>query len=169
PPPEDKYTVTRSEILANITAILGGRVAEEIVFGEKPTGAANDIEKAKDLARKMVTEFGMSDKLGPLTLGTKHGPVFLGRDLVESRNYSDEIAYEIDKEVRRIIDECYGRARTVLTDDREILDRIARSLLERESLESDQLSALIAGEPLRPAVRAPALPGDAEASPEGTV
>jgi cell division protease FtsH len=131
-PPEDKYTVTRSEILANITAILGGRVAEEIVFGEITTGAANDFEKATELARKMVTEFGMSDKLGPLTLGTKHGPVFLGRDLVESRNYSDEIAYEIDKEVRRIIDECYGRARGVLTDHRVILDRVAKALLERE-------------------------------------
>jgi len=147
-PPEDRYTVTRSEILANITAILGGRVAEEIVFGEITTGAANDFEKATELARKMVTEFGMSDKLGPLTLGTKHGPVFLGRDLVESRNYSDEIAYEIDKEVRRIIDECYGRARTVLTDHREILDRVAKALLERESLESDGIDALIAGEPL---------------------
>ncbi|HET8998847.1 MAG TPA: ATP-dependent zinc metalloprotease FtsH [bacterium] len=142
-PQEDKYTITRSEILANITAILGGRVAEEIVFGEITTGAANDFEKATELARKMVTEFGMSDKLGPLTLGTKHGPVFLGRDLVESRNYSDEIAYEIDKEVRRIIDECYSRARQVLTDHQEVLDRIAKALLERESLTGDDLDALI--------------------------
>ncbi len=155
-PQEEKYTVTRSEILANITAMLGGRVAEEIVFGEITTGAANDFEKATELARKMVTEFGMSDKLGPLTLGTKHGPVFLGRDLVESRNYSDEIAYEIDKEVRRIIDECYGRARGVLTEHQAVLDRIARALLERESLESDELDALIAGKPLPPDVPAAA-------------
>ncbi|HLW60107.1 MAG TPA: ATP-dependent zinc metalloprotease FtsH [bacterium] len=151
-PQEEKYTVTRSEILANITAILGGRVAEEIVFAEITTGAANDFEKATELARKMVTEFGMSDKLGPLTLGTKHGPVFLGRDLVESRNYSDEIAYEIDKEVRRIIDECYGRARAMLTEHQGVLDRIAHALLERESLESDELDALIAGRPLPPEV-----------------
>jgi cell division protease FtsH len=157
-PPEDKYTVTRSEILANITAILGGRVAEEIVFGEITTGAANDFEKATELARKMVTEFGMSDKLGPLTLGTKHGPVFLGRDLVESRNYSDEIAYEIDKEVRRIIDECYGRARGVLTDHRVILDRVAKGLLERESLDSDELALLVAGEPLPPEAPVPPAP-----------
>ncbi len=142
-PQEDKYSVTRIEILANITAILGGRVAEEIVFSEITTGAANDFEKATELARKMVTEFGMSDKLGPLMLGTKHGPVFLGRDLVESRNYSDEIAYEIDKEVRRIVDECHSRARGVLTDHREVLDRIAEALLERESLDSDELDALI--------------------------
>ena len=157
-PQEEKYTVTRSEILANITAMLGGRVAEEIVFGEITTGAANDFEKATELARKMVTEFGMSDKLGPLTLGTKHGPVFLGRDLVESRNYSDEIAYEIDKEVRRIIDECYGRARGVLTEHQAVLDRIAKALLERESLESDELDALIAGKPLPPEVPAAAPP-----------
>jgi len=92
----------------------------------------------------------MSDKLGPLTLGTKHGPVFLGRDLFESRNYSDEIAYEIDKEVRRIIDECYSRARAVLTEHKKTLDRIAKALLERESLQSDELDTLIAGQLLRP-------------------
>ncbi len=149
-PPEEKYTVTRSEILAHITVMLGGRVAEEIVFGEITTGAANDFENATDLARKMVTEFGMSDRLGPLTLGTKHGPVFLGRDLFESQNYSDEIAYEIDKEVRRIIDECYSRARAVLTEHKETLERIAKALLERESLQSDELDTLIAGQPLLP-------------------
>jgi cell division protease FtsH len=149
-PAEEKYSVTRSEILAHITAMLGGRVAEEIVFGEITTGAANDFENATDLARKMVTEFGMSDKLGPLTLGTKHGPVFLGRDLFESQNYSDKIAYEIDKEVRRIIDECHSRARVVLTEHKETLDRIAKALLERESLQSDELDTLIAGQPLRP-------------------
>ncbi len=157
-PQEEKFTLTRGEILANITAILGGRVAEEIVFGEITTGAANDFEKATELARKMVTEFGMSDKLGPLTLGTKHGPVFLGRDLVESRNYSDEIAYEIDKEVRRIIDECYTRAQGVLTEHKATLERIARSLLDRESLESDDLDALIAGRTLPPADLTPAAP-----------
>ncbi len=151
-PQEEKYTLTRGEILDNISAMLGGRVSEEITFGEITTGAANDFEKATDLARKMVTEFGMSDKLGPLTLGAKHGPVFFGRDLVESRNYSDEIAYEIDKEVRRIIDECYGRARQVLVEHKELLDRIAKALLERESLDSDDLDLLVAGQPLPPDV-----------------
>ncbi|HLJ58497.1 MAG TPA: ATP-dependent zinc metalloprotease FtsH, partial [bacterium] len=155
-PQEEKYTLTRGEILANITAMLGGRVAEEVTFGEITTGAANDFEKATELARKMVTEFGMSDKLGPLTLGTKHGPVFLGRDLVESRNYSDEIAYEIDKEVRRIIDECYSQARQLLFARHDLLERIAKALLERESLESDELDALIAGQPLPSNTPAPA-------------
>ncbi|HEV2356795.1 MAG TPA: cell division protein FtsH, partial [bacterium] len=143
-----------------IAICLGGRIAEEIIFGQMTTGAGNDIEKATDLARKMVTEFGMSDKLGPLTLGAKHGPVFLGRDLVESRNYSEEIAYEIDKEVRRIIDECYGRARQVLTEHKPVLERISRALLERESLESDDLDLLIAGQPLPPDMpETPPLPG----------
>ena len=145
-PREEKCTVTRSEILANITAMLGGRVAEEIAFGEIMTGAANDFEKATELARKMVTEFGMSKRLGTLTLGTKHGPVFLGRDLVESRNYSDATAYEIDKEVRRIVDECYRRARTVLAEQRDVLQRIARALLDRETLNSKDIDALVAGE-----------------------
>ena len=166
-PQEDKYTVIQSEILANITVMLGGRVAEEIVFGEITTGAANDFENATDLARKMVTEFGMSDKLGPLTLGTKHGPVFLGRDLFESQNYSDEIAYEIDKEVRRIIDECYSRARAVLTEHKETLDRIAKALLERESLQSDELDTLVAGQLLRPDL--PALASSAPSLEQITV
>ena len=157
-PQEEKYTLTRGEILANIAASLGGRVAEEITFGEITTGAANDFEKATELARRMVTEFGMSDRLGPLTLGTRHGPVFLGRDLVESRNYSDEIAYEIDQEVRRIIDECYSRARQVLTEHKDVLERIAQALLERETLESDELETLVAGQPLPPDLPAPAQP-----------
>jgi cell division protease FtsH len=157
-PQEEKYTLTRGEILANITSSLGGRVAEEITFGEITTGAANDFEKATELARKMVTEFGMSDRLGPLTLGTRHGPVFLGRDLVESRNYSDEIAYEIDQEVRRIIDECYSRARQVLSEHKDVLERIAQALLERETLESDELEALVAGQPLPPDLPAPVQP-----------
>jgi cell division protease FtsH len=157
-PEEEKYTLTRGELLANITAMLGGRVAEEIRFSEITTGAANDFEHATELARRMVTEFGMSDKLGPLTLGTKHGPVFLGHDLVESRNYSDETAYEIDMEVRRIIDECYHRAQQVLGEHTAPLDRIAAALLERESLDSEELDALIAGPPPSPILPAPPIP-----------
>jgi cell division protease FtsH len=109
----------------------------------------------------MVTEFGMSDKLGPLSLGKRHGPVFLGRDLVETRNYSEEIAYEIDKEVRRIIDECYDRARTIITENRGTLDRIAKALLERESLEGEELERVLAGEALlAPEPAAPVPPSE---------
>jgi len=161
-PPEDKYTYTKTELLDRITAMLGGRVAEELVFNEVTTGAQNDFEQATELARKMVTEFGMSEKLGPLSLGRRHGPVFLGRDLVETRNYSEEIAYEIDKEVRRIIDECYERARDVLGGSRERLNRLAKALLERESLEGDQIEKVMAGEPLEP--EAPAVPAAAASS-----
>jgi cell division protease FtsH len=150
-PPEDKYTYTRQEILARITVGLGGRVAEEVVFGEVTTGAQNDFEVATEQARKMVTEYGMSSKLGPLSLGRRHGPVFLGRDLVESRNYSEEIAYEIDKEIRRIIDECYDQARTTILTHRQALERIARGLIEHESLEADELERLFAGRELAPA------------------
>jgi len=157
-PPEDKYNYTRTELLDRITVALGGRVAEELVFNEVTTGAQNDFEQATELARKMVTEFGMSEKLGPLSLGRRHGPVFLGRDLVETRNYSEEIAYEIDKEVRRIIDDCYGRARTLIVEHRPTLERVATTLLEKESLEGDELERVLAGEPLVSAV-----PGQAAA------
>jgi cell division protease FtsH len=147
-PPEDRYTRTRAELLDEITVAMGGRVAEEIVFGEVTTGAENDFEQATDMARKMVTDFGMSEKLGPMSLGKRHGPVFLGRDLVESRNYSEEIAYEIDKEVRRIIDECYSRAKQILEANRDKLEVIARALLEKESLDAEELERLLAGQPL---------------------
>ncbi len=156
-PPDDKYTYTRQEILARITVGLGGRVAEEVVFGEVTTGAQNDFEQSTELARKMVTEFGMSTKLGPLSLGKRHGPVFLGRDLVESRNYSEEIAYEIDKEIRRIIDECYEKARAAILEHRDALERIAKALLEHESLEAEELERLFRGEPVAaPAAEVPA-------------
>jgi len=171
-PPEDKYTYTRQEILARITVGLGGRVAEEVVYDEVTTGAQNDFELATELARKMVTEYGMSSKLGPLSLGRRHGPIFLGRDLVESRNYSEEIAYEIDKEIRRIIDECYEQARTAIVSHRGALDRIARALIDRESLEADDLQRLFVGKELAaaggtaPAAQAePAVP-DARLRPE---
>jgi len=166
-PPEDRYTRTRAELLDEITVAMGGRVAEEIVFGEVTTGAENDFEQATDMARKMVTDFGMSEKLGPMSLGKRHGPVFLGRDLVESRNYSEEIAYEIDKEVRRIIDECYSRAKQILEANRDKLEVIARALLEKESLDAEELDRLLAGQPLEPegAGPAPAEPEPAQTAP----
>jgi len=165
-PPEDKYTYTRSELLDRITVALGGRVAEELTFGEVTTGAQNDFEQTTDLSRRMVTEFGMSEKLGLLTFGKRHGPVFLGRDLVETRNYSEEIAYEIDKEVRRIIDECYVRARAILSDNREKLERIAKALLERESLEGEELERALSGQALEPPAAAAAISPQPEPKPE---
>ncbi len=165
-PPEDRYTYTRQEILARITVGLGGRVAEEIVYGEVTTGAQNDFEVATEQARKMVTEYGMSSKLGPLSLGRRHGPVFLGRDLVESRNYSEEIAYEIDKEIRRIIDECYEQARLAIVSHRGALDRIARALMDRESLEADDLQRLFVGQELAAAAGTAPAPQAEAAAPD---
>ncbi|MBC7231132.1 MAG: ATP-dependent zinc metalloprotease FtsH [Actinobacteria bacterium] len=167
-PTEDKYLVTKSELVDELAMLLGGRVAEEMVFGELTTGDQNDIEKATKLARKMVCEFGMSERLGPLTLGQKQGEVFLGRDLYTHQDYSDQIAYEIDKEVRRLVDEAYARAEDILKRNRERLDTIARTLIERETLEKEELLALLEGREGGPARDAPdGLPQpDGPAQPE---
>ncbi|MDY6796914.1 MAG: ATP-dependent zinc metalloprotease FtsH [Actinomycetota bacterium] len=145
-PTEDKYLVTKSELVDELAMLLGGRVAEQMVFGEITTGDQNDIDKATKLARKMVCEFGMSDRLGPLTLGQKQGEVFLGRDLTTQQDYSDQIAYEIDREVRRLVDEAYERAEGILSENRDKLDAIAKALMEMETLEKEELLALLEGE-----------------------
>jgi cell division protease FtsH len=144
-PLEDKYLVTKSELVEELAMLLGGRVAEEMIFGELTTGDQNDIEKATKLARKMVCEFGMSEKLGPLTLGQKQEEIFLGRDLYNHQDYSDQIAYEIDREVRRLVDDAYGQAKTILSENRERMEAIAKALIERETLEKDELLALLEG------------------------
>ncbi|KIY22924.1 MULTISPECIES: ATP-dependent zinc metalloprotease FtsH [Mesobacillus] len=142
-PKEDRYFMTKPELLDKITGLLGGRVAEEIVFGEVSTGAHNDFQRATGIARKMVTEFGMSDKLGPLQFGQAQGQVFLGRDFNSEQNYSDRIAYEIDVEIQTIIKECYAKAKELLTEHREKLDIIANTLLEVETLDAVQIKHLI--------------------------
>ncbi|MDP4103936.1 MAG: ATP-dependent zinc metalloprotease FtsH [Bacillota bacterium] len=143
-PKEDRYFMTKPELLDKITGLLGGRVAEDIVFGEVSTGAHNDFQRATGIARKMVTEYGMSDKLGPLQFGqAQGGQVFLGRDINNDQNYSDAIAYEIDLEIQRIIKECYERAKQILTDNRDKLNLIATTLLEVETLDADQIKHLI--------------------------
>lgn len=141
--PEDRNTRTKLELLDEIAVAMGGRVAEELVFGDITTGASNDFEQATDMAHRMVTSFGMSENLGRVTLGKRGGPVFLGRDLVESRNYSEEIAREIDHEVRRLTDEAYERAQQIIEANRDKLERIAKALLERETLNADELDVLI--------------------------
>jgi cell division protease FtsH len=143
-PREDRYFMTKPELLDKIVGLLGGRVAEEIVFGEVSTGASNDFQRATGIARRMVTEFGMSDKLGPLQFGNaQNGQVFLGRDIHNEQNYSDAIAFEIDLEVQRIIKESYERAREILTENRDKLDLIAKTLLEVETLNAEQIKYLI--------------------------
>ncbi|MGE8207399.1 ATP-dependent zinc metalloprotease FtsH [Heyndrickxia sp. NPDC080065] len=139
-PKEDRYLLTKPELLDKITGLLGGRVAEEVTFGEVSTGASNDFQRATNIARKMVTEYGMSDKLGPLQFGqTQGGQVFLGRDFNNEQNYSDKIAYEIDTEIQDIIKECYERARKIILENREKFTIIAETLLDVETLDAEQI------------------------------
>ena len=148
-PPEDRmYQASKSELLYEISVLLGGRVAEQMVFQEIHTGASNDLERATNIARDMVTEFGMSERLGPQKLGHRHGNPFLGRDLMEDRNYSEDVAKAIDEEVRAIIEGCYQQAWRILEENRATMERIATVLLERETLDRDEFLALIRGETL---------------------
>lgn len=151
-PSEDRYLMSKSQMLDEMTVFLGGRVAEQLVFNEVTTGAQNDLERCTEMARRMVCEFGMSENLGPLTLGRRNGPVFLGRDFHEDRNYSEEVAAKIDVEIRNIVDSCYDKAMQMLTDNREILDRIVGVLLEKETIGSEELDRLINGEPEPPEI-----------------
>jgi cell division protease FtsH len=153
-PEDDRYLMTKSELLSRMTQALGGRSAEELIIGDITTGAANDLERVTKIAREMVTEFGMSEELGPVTYGRKHGPVFLAKEFSEERNYSEDIARRIDAEVRRIVDGCYARARDIITDHREKIERLAEVLLEQETLDQDEVAAIMAGEPMpvRPTV-----------------
>ena len=144
-PSEDRYLHSKSEFEDKIAGMLGGHVAEELVFGDTTTGASNDIEKATGLARAMVTQYGMSEKLGPLAFGKKDEMIFLGREISEQRNYSDEVAAKIDSEVRELIDRAYQRAREALTTQREALDKLAALLIEKETIEGDEFEALFAG------------------------
>jgi cell division protease FtsH len=142
-PTEDRFLITRSELIDELAMFLGGRVAEELVFEDPTTGAQDDIDRATKIARQMVTEFGMSDKLGPLTLGQKQAEVFLGRDFATHPDYSDNIAFEIDKEIRRLIDEAHDEALAILTEHRTVLDRIVDALLEKETVEKEELAQLL--------------------------
>lgn len=142
-PQEDRYLRSKKELLDEITVMLAGRAAEELVIGEVTTGAYNDLERVTELARRMVCEFGMSERLGPVTLGRKAGPIFLGRDIVEDRNYSEEIASQIDQEVRQIVETCYERAKTLLQEHRAVLDAIAQRLLEKETLDGEELDEIL--------------------------
>ncbi len=146
-PTEDRYLQSKTEFEDKIAGMLGGNAAEKLIFGDTTTGASNDIEKATNLARRMVTEFGMSEKLGPLALGKREEMVFLGREIGEQRNYSDEVARQIDEEVRTIIDRGYARAMEVLTTYKDRLTMLADRLIAEETLEADAFEELFADIP----------------------
>ncbi|MEG0961119.1 MAG: cell division protein FtsH, partial [Erysipelotrichaceae bacterium] len=141
-PREEKMIPTKSDFLAQITGLLGGRVCEEIVFKEISAGASNDLEKITRIAKAMVKSFGMS-ALGPVQYDDNTGNVFLGRDYGNGSNYSGEIAFEIDKEIRKIVNECYENAREIITANRDLLDLIAATLLEEETITAEQIANLI--------------------------
>ncbi|MGK4001941.1 ATP-dependent zinc metalloprotease FtsH [Sorangium sp. So ce1036] len=148
-PKEDRLSMSRDFAKARLSVLMGGRVAEEIVFGQFTTGAGNDIKQASNLARRMVTEFGMSDVIGPISYGTDEESVFLGRDFTSRRrDYSETIANQIDDEVRRFILDSHAEARRLLTDNREILERLATALLERETLDAEEVDAIVSGREL---------------------
>ncbi len=152
-PKEDRLSLTREKAENTIAFLMGGRVAEEIVFGQKTTGAGNDIERATDLARKMVCEWGMSESLGPLTFGQKQEAIFLGRELAQHRDYSEETARLIDKEIREIVERNYQRARALLTEKNNILHNLAKALLESEVLDGDEIEAIVSGLPYKKKVK----------------
>jgi cell division protease FtsH len=142
-PEEDTFLHSRQQLLNRLAVLLGGRAAEQLAFNEVTTGAANDLERSTDMAREMVMRYGMSEELGPLTFGTKHENIFLGKALAESRNYSEDVAARIDAEVKRIIDECFERAKKTISNDREILTRISEVLVERETLSGEELKQMM--------------------------
>ncbi|MCK4777416.1 MAG: ATP-dependent zinc metalloprotease FtsH, partial [Actinomycetia bacterium] len=142
-PTEDKYLVSKTELIDDLAMILGGRASELMVFGDITTGGQDDLEKATKIARKMVCEYGMSEKLGPLTLGHKQDTVFLGKDFAQQPDYSPEIAYEIDKEIRRFVDESFKQANKILSENREKLKLIAKTLIEKETIMTGEFEKLL--------------------------
>jgi len=168
-PDEDRHSQTKNELFAIIKRMLAGRIAEEIKFGDVTTGASDDFAKATEIARRMVTQYGMSDTLGPIQYGRGNHQVFLGRDFGEDRNYSEEVAFKIDTEVRKIIDDCYGDARRILEANWDKVERMVASLLEHETVETEEVLAIMnnkAWPPSAPEV-VPELPAAAKtADPE---
>ncbi len=144
-PQEDRFLVSKSELLDRLASMLGGRAAEEIQFDEVTSGAANDLQQATAIAKQMIMRYGMSEKLGPRTFGHNHAQPFLGREFTQEPDYSEEIAQEIDEEIRAIIENSHQRAKDILTDHREQLDKITNILVERETLEKEEFESLLAG------------------------
>ena len=145
-PTEDRYLMTKSELLDRLCVLLGGRVAEEIIFGDISTGAQNDLMRATDIAKSMVKEYGMSEKLGYMTFERERKPLFLDiNPTFGTKDYSEETAREIDNEVKRIVDESYQKVNTMLSEKKELLEKVAQTLLEKETIDGDELRALIKG------------------------
>ncbi|MCR4322493.1 MAG: cell division protein FtsH, partial [Candidatus Azambacteria bacterium] len=142
-PLEDRHLHTRTEFLSDLSVMLAGYAAEQEVFHELTTGASNDLQKVTELARRIITQFGMSEKLGPMTFGHQEELVFLGKEIHESRNYSEAVAFEIDKEIRQHIHDAHLVAQNIVKTNRKKLDDIAKRLIEKETIEKDEFAALM--------------------------
>ena len=142
-PLEDRYLATKSELLDKLSVLLAGRASEDVVFKEVSTGAQNDLKQATLIVRKMICDYGMSEQLGPVTLGSGDTEVFLGRDFLKEKNYSEELAFDIDKEIRRIIEECYSRALEILRENRDRLDTLAKVLEQKEVLDKEEIEEIV--------------------------
>jgi cell division protease FtsH len=145
-PIEDKHSYTKESLLDRVAVLMGGRAAEEIVFTTMTTGAGNDIERATEIARKMVCEWGMSEKLGPVSFGKKDEQIFLGREMSTHKNYSEATAVEIDTEIRRIVDENYARVKQLLIDNLDVLHRISKELIVKENLSGAEVDEIMKGD-----------------------
>jgi cell division protease FtsH len=144
-PQDDRHIYTKQYLLATITVLLGGRAAEELFLGHVTTGSGNDIERATEIARKMVSQWGMSERLGPLSFGRREEQVFLGKELVMHKDYSEKTAEEIDQEVKRIVEECYERAKKILQENAPKVEKLVQILLEKESLSGEELNQILEG------------------------
>jgi len=142
-PIDDKYTYSQDYLMKALSVLLGGRAAEEIALKHTTTGAGNDLERATELARKMVTEWGMSEKLGPLTFGKKDEQIFLGREIARHKDYSEKTAVDIDEEVKRIVIEAYNTSKNLLTENQDLLEAFAKALLEKETMDRAEIDSLI--------------------------
>jgi len=149
-PSEDRYSMDKNRILDTLAVLFGGRIAEEIFMNQMTTGASNDFERATDMARKMVTQWGMSDALGPMVYGENDGEVFLGRSVTTHKNVSEATMQKVDEEIRRIIDQQYALARSLIEANRDKIEAMTKALLEWETIDADQINDIMAGNPPRP-------------------
>jgi cell division protease FtsH len=162
-PDEDKYSQTRSEMLDKLAYMMGGRAAEEMVFHDPTTGAGNDIEKATSLARSMVTQYGMTERLGAIKLGDNNHEPFLGRDLGHTRNYSEDVAAVVDEETKKLLATAHQEAFDILVENRDVLDALVRALLDKETLDKEEVAGIF--EPLRRRPARPAWTGSPDRIP----
>jgi cell division protease FtsH len=164
-PVADRYSMDRNHMLNVVAVLFGGRIAEELFMNQMTTGASNDFERATEIARNMVTRYGMSDLLGPMVYGENEGEVFLGRSITTHKNVSEDTMRKVDSEMRKIIDEQYAVARRLLEDNRDKVEAMAKALLELETIDADQIDDIMAGKPPRPPKPIQASPGSATPGP----